>query len=127
MNPTDVVVCTAWEGADLAAMARLVNVAQTAVTQATIASAYLKVYDADGTQVSTTVTLTVSSVIFDTLQTGNGWTVDSTGYNFRYVITGATYFPDGGVRYTGEFVFTPSSGSPFAFVIRNTTKALISL
>lgn len=81
----------------------------TPFVQAGISSATLYVYDttvaASPVAVSgfTALSLTVASVIFDTLQ---GWSVDSVGANFKYTI-GPTAFPTGGHRYrvTVKWVF----------------------
>lgn len=59
--------------------------------------------------------LTISSIIFNTLQTADArWTIDETGYNFRY-LTKAANLPAGGKRYRFEFEFTPTSGSTDVF------------
>jgi hypothetical protein len=75
----------------------------------------------DGTAVITSTALTVSTVVFNSLQTAAPWDsgTDSTGYNFRYdspaadrpaVTGGGTYWH----RY--DIVFTPTSGAAFAVV-----------
>lgn len=58
------------------------------------------------------VSLTVSQVIWDTLQTDGRWTQDATGYNFRHEVA-ATAFPAGGHRYRIEYRITPTSGQLF--------------
>lgn len=65
------------------------------------------------------LSLTVSSVVYNTLQTDARWTdengaaIDAIGYNFRYD-TLRTHIPNGGTTYLFEFYFTPVSGEPFA-------------
>jgi hypothetical protein len=105
---------TIWEDQDLAVMARVKGIDDQDIVQSTISGITMRVYDAqdDFTQVGATATLTVAQVVFDTLQTSNGWTKDSNGYNFRYVISGA-YFPTGNRDYWVEFEFTPATGSAF--------------
>ena len=56
-------------------------------------------------------TLTVSSVVFDTLQTDGRWTADATGYNFRHDITQATFTDPG--RYVIEYTVTMTGGNSF--------------
>lgn len=90
--------------------------------KADIGSITLKVWNTKtGKQVSTDTTLTVASVMFDTLQTDAFWTdendqaIDSVGYNFRYNGL-AAQVPDGGVTYRMEVYFTPASGEIFKAV-----------
>jgi len=58
------------------------------------------------------VSLSVSQVIYDTLQTGGLWTVDSTGYNFRHEInvSSAEAFPKAGAQYQVRYELTPAAG-----------------
>ena len=56
--------------------------------------------------------LVVNDVIFNTLVTNDArWTVDTTGYNFLLLLTGAA-FPEAG-DYIVEVMFTPTSGEKF--------------
>lgn len=59
-----------------------------------------------------TATLTISSVIFDTLQVDATWVpvIDSTGYNFQADLP-VSAFPTGEVRYRAEVKFTMTNGS----------------
>jgi len=70
----------------------------------------------------------VSSVIFNSLQTSDPrWTVDSTGYNFRYTLK-ADDIPDGGRRYRFEFEMLPAGASdPFWGVFEVPTLSLYSV
>ena len=54
--------------------------------------------------------LTVSSVVFDALQTDGRWTRDGTGYNFRYDVAD-TICTDAGALYLFEAVIETSGGS----------------
>lgn len=54
--------------------------------------------------------LTVSSVVFDSLQTDGRWTRDSTGYNFRYDVAD-TICTVAGALYLFEAVIETSGGS----------------
>jgi hypothetical protein len=86
------------------------------VVQADISSINVKVFDLDNaTQISTTITPTVSSVVYNTLQTDARWTVDATGYNVAIALAGS-YFPEGNRPYSIEAKFTPASGSAFYVV-----------
>lgn len=46
---------------------------------------------------------TTDGYFYDTLQTGNGWDKDATGYNFEYVIAGDAFKSQGGKTYRIEF------------------------
>lgn len=59
----------------------------------------------------TTGSLTISSVVFDTLQTDARWDVDSTGYNFGWQAP-ASLFPDGGTVYRVKVTLTLTGGAP---------------
>lgn len=89
--------------------------------QSDFTSIKLKIYDkeAPATLIVSEITLTISSVIFNSLQTNDSrWTIDATGYNFRYV-TLAAHLPNGGRTYRLEFKFTPADGvyAPFHAVV----------
>ncbi len=86
--------------------------------QADISTITYATYDLDSSTPETAVgsgSLTVSSVIFDTLQTDAVWTKDSTGYNFSHQIPKAS-LPNGGHRHRVVYVFTPASGEGFTLV-----------
>ena len=59
--------------------------------------------------------LTVSAVVFDTLQTTDDdarWTADAVGYNFLDTVP-ASDFADGTTQVQVEYVFAPASGEVF--------------
>lgn len=92
-------------------MARIYASDGAAAQQADVSSITYDVFDTyDGTQIADDVSLTVSAVVFDTLQTGGPWTLDSTGYNFKTTLAG-TRFPTGGRTYRVEFKFTMSDAA----------------
>lgn len=111
-----------WEDGAAVLMARVTDVNGDLVVQADISSISLIVEDKaiKGTAVGASpYTITVSDVIFDTIQTPTNkpiWTADSTGYNFRYD-TLAAQMPDGNKTYVFEFWFTPADAST-AFPVR---------
>lgn len=99
-------------------LARVVGNAGTAITQATISTIVCKVFLESGSTPDTAVvtpTVTVSSAVFDTLQTDSRWTKDGTGYNFRFTVPGTSLTVDGG-RYRVEYLFTPTSGDAFTVI-----------
>lgn len=81
------------------------------IQQADVSSIAYAVRDtADPSTVVASGSLTVASVVYDTLQTTD-WTVDGTGYNFAATLAG-TCFPSGDKIYRVEVVFTMASGGP---------------
>lgn len=105
-----------WEDGGLFVMARVYGNAGTAITQASLTSiAYAVTLKSDGSTI-TSGSVTVSSSVFDTLQTSDPrWTRDSTGYNFSFAVPVAA-FPTADERYRVKFTFTPTSGSVFFLV-----------
>lgn len=106
---------TAFEDSGHSVMARVTGNAATDIVQADITSIAYTVHDLKTGEKTVTGTLTVSTVIFDTLQTDARWTEDITGYNFRYDIP-ASELPNGGREYKFEIVFNPASGENFTIV-----------
>lgn len=88
------------------------------VQQADLSSATYKVFRKGSDTPTASGTLTISAVIYDTLQTGTIWTVDTTGYNFLYTLA-ATAFPEPG-SYTAEVKFVQTSGA-VGFLVFNLT------
>lgn len=119
-----IVTAAVWEDATAVMLARVVGADADNVAQADISSIACKVFDSSGAEIINP-SITVSSVVYDDLQTGDEWTVDSTGYNFRHALP-TTAFPSGGSIYTVEYVFTATDGSVFPVVYRVTTQNLFS-
>ena len=81
-----------------------------AAVQSDISSITYKVFDKDDlTTEFTSGSLTVSSVIFDTLRTDARWTKDTTGYNFLHSVA-YTVLPTSGKSYYFEYTVTWSAG-----------------
>lgn len=114
---------TAYQDSGVILMARVLGYDNAAINQASIASITLTVVDEKTDEAAEAVSLDVSDVIYDTLQTGGPWTKDSDGYNFRYDAL-ASQRPEGGRTYRYEFKLTPASGEPFWVVFRIETKTL---
>jgi len=101
-------------------MARIVGANGANLVQAGISAIQYSIYllddqDADARTAVTGHTdagLTVSDVIFDSLQADAIWTVDTTGYNFRHVPDVSTNpaFAIAGRRYLVEYRITPTTG-----------------
>lgn len=98
---------TVWQGTACVLLGRLVNLAGQYVTQASISGISYKVVDLK--QVPAAVVnagiFTISSVIFDVLQTDGRWTVDSTGYNVAMLMPGSN-FPNAATTYRVQVTFT---------------------
>ena len=70
-----------------------------------------------------TGTLTISSVIYNALQTGSIWTVDTTGFNFKATLA-ASLFLSPSTTYTVEFKNTLTGGNVFWSVFEVRTHAI---
>lgn len=79
------------------------------VLQADLSSVTYKVFRKGSETPTSSGTLVIADVIYDTLQTGTIWTVDTTGYNFLTLLPAAA-FPDPG-SYTAEVKFTQTGGA----------------
>ncbi len=101
-------------------LARVVGADAANITQADISSVAYSVYtlDEDDQDSLTVVTghdataITVSALIYDTLQTDDLWSIDSTGYNFSHILDVSTNqaFTVAGKKYLVVFSLTPASG-----------------
>lgn len=111
-----------WEDGGAFFMARVTGRDAANITQAVVSSISYKVYDLKELPPTEKAsgTLTVSSVIFDSLQTDSRWT-DSTGYNFRHEMPAAS-FPNGDRNYQVEYLFTPTSGEVFWVIFKVNAK-----
>jgi len=110
-----------WEDSGLVCMARVIGEDAENLVQADVSSIDCTVTHLP-TGAFTEPDVTVSSAVFNTLQTDSRWTVDSTGYNFRFTVPAASFAKAGKARV--EFKFTPASGQPFHVVFDVQVSAL---
>ena len=99
-------------------LARIEDHAGTTLTQAATSAIAYTVFlvdddDPDGDVAVSghdEVAVTVADSIFDTLQTDDRWSVDTTGYNFRHTIdiSGGAAFAIRGRKYRVVFTLTPA-------------------
>tara|TARA_Y100001963_G_C6669720_1_gene394515 strand:+ start:581 stop:958 length:378 start_codon:yes stop_codon:yes gene_type:complete len=87
------------------------------IQQSDFGAITVAVYKDGSTTATHTDTLTVSDVVFDSLQKDDRWTADATGYNFRHQIA-ASVFSDGDATYQVEFLFNPTSGEDWLVLFR---------
>jgi hypothetical protein len=111
---------TAFKNGTAVLMARIVDSDGDNIQQTDVSAVKYSVYELDSCRPDNLtvvdghedVTLTVADVVYDSLQTGGLWTVDSTGYNFRHEInvTSAEAFPKAGAQYQVRYQLTPTDG-----------------
>ncbi len=106
-------------------MARVENSSGQAIMQGSVAAVQYSVYQLDKNDPNALsvvvghdeVTLNVTDVVFDTLQTDLSWTVDTEGYNFRHeldVSLNEAFSIAGGV-YQVRYELTPVLGQKIVF------------
>lgn len=99
-----------WAGSTFALLARIRTLSGSNVTQASLASIAYSVWAQSNPANVSSGTLTIASVIFDTLQTDYNW--DTTrypnGYNFRWIVP-ATLIPNDDEVYRFKLLFTDTS------------------
>lgn len=108
-----------WEQSDFPVLSRVlrngVAIVQSDITSISVTVRRFSKAGAVSTSLAATA-VTVATSVYNTLQTGGGWTEDGTGYNFAYVVDKEA-FPGPGA-YEIVFLFTPSDGgNPFPVVI----------
>ena len=127
MNPTDITRQTIWEDGDVTEMARF-EVAGSNGTQSDVSTITRNIFDESSSTPRTAIasdSLTVSSVVFDTLQTDDRWSEDSTGYNFRDRIAGSN-FATGEHTYRVEYAFVGANNEAFPIVFQHPAQELYS-
>ena len=92
------------QGSTLRLQNRLTTSDDALLTQAAVNSWTLRVFK-DGTLVKKLVDASTDATdnFYDTLQTGSGWSEDSRGFNFQYVLDPADIRLEGGNIYRFEF------------------------
>lgn len=104
---------TVFEDTGFSLMARIQGTDAKDVQQADVSSIAYSVYDLSSTGSPTdTGSLTVATVIYDTLQTDSRWDIDTTGYNFKWDVP-ASHVADGAKNYRFEIAFTPAIGEVY--------------
>lgn len=96
-------------GTTIVVLARVVYTDGTYLTQADVSAATSQIVDPDASSQESPVTLTVSQVIYDTLQMDGQWSEDAVGYNLRVVIAG-TRIPSTNKLYTANVSLTTATG-----------------
>lgn len=91
--------------------------------QAHLSTLTLQVIEEETGDIVGTYSVTVSTSVFNTLQTASGivlWKADSSGFNVLYKTTPAQT-PNAGKTYLFIFKATPTSGDPWYFGFRQPT------
>lgn len=116
-----------WEDSGFSLMSRIQgedgeNITQSSIN--TITASFFNIDDTDDPQELgfSPIILTVSQVVFDTLQTDARWTKDATGYNFRYDVPKTVAVEPCKMRV--EILFDPASGENFYDVWEGTVRAI---
>ena len=104
-------------------MGRVLGNSGALITQSDISSITYYIWDITGNVEITSGSLTVSSVVFNSLQLDDRCTEDDIGYNFGYAAP-ASWFAAPDHTYRIEVKFTPSSGQVFFAVFEIITSAI---
>ena len=115
---TDEITGIVYEDSTFSLMSRF-TVDGANATQSDCSSITIKAWDVDDYDTPVLdATLTVSTVVYDTLQTDGRWSVDATGYNFRYDVAD-TVCTTPGTQYRFEAVVTTSGGKlpPMVWIV----------
>lgn len=82
------------------------------IVQSDLSSITYKILNTETGEEEDSGTLTVSDVVYNSLQTDSRWEADDTGYNFKHDLSHSA-FPDPNVIYVVEYVFTLTGGNQF--------------
>lgn len=105
-------------------LARITGAANTALTQGSVSAIAYTITDTSTSTVIDSGTLTISNVIYNSLQTDAVWTHDATGYNFKWSPS-ASSFPTGGVTYAVELQITATGGEKIQVPFSLTTVPIV--
>jgi len=115
-------LATIYKDGTFTALARVVDWNNTAITQSGITSIAYTAYSIDTTGLTaitnhTSVSVSKTDCVFNTLQTASLWTKDTTGYNFRHTIDVVSHsaFTTIGTTYLVVYTITPTSGQKIIF------------
>ena len=117
MSSTDITKATIWEDGDVVEMAQ-VQVDGTDILITDVSTISRKIFNTSADTAGAAVSLLPINTIYDTLQLGQGWTKNTTGFNFRDRIPGAN-FPTGGDTYRVEYSFVGDAGEVFFLVFEH--------
>ncbi len=102
-----------WAGDTPSCRDRITDADGVNLTQADVATITRDVVDASrGKSLQLAQSVTVASVVYDTLQTDAMWTVDTDGYNFKCTVPGSL-LPHAGRIYRVRFNITTTGGTLF--------------
>lgn len=119
MPPPIVLQDHSFEGQAVTHMARMTGNDAANITQASLSSIQLRIFDDDGNVIATRA-LVITTVVFDTLQqTADDarWTLDSVGFNFLNQ-TLMSDLPKGDTLYRFEYRLRPINQGPHFHFVR---------
>lgn len=103
------------QGTAASVLARVTGAGGGLVTRASLAAITRRVFDLSGDAPATPTSETalgIADCVYDTLQTGDDWTVDQRGYNFRDDLAAAV-FAAGDHVYRVEYTFVDGDGGQY--------------
>lgn len=115
-----------YPGVAVVVMSQVVDNTDTPFTQSALSSITYKVWPLSNPRDVTSGTLTISSVVYNTLQTGSGWKSGrladqyTEGFNFRAVLAG-TLFPKENETYRIHIRLVPNTGDEGPPIIHDHT------
>lgn len=114
-------------GVGFALMARFTDVNADNIVQADVTSITYEVFALSAPNSIATATLTVSAVVFNTLQTDNEWPTVAypDGYNFLWAVPGALV-PDQGKRYRFIIDILLADGEHLRHIHDHTTQSRLA-
>lgn len=118
---------TFWEGTDLRLLARPVGLSNNVLDSSDFSSATLSIYDlTSDTPTTDLYSGSDPSSLEASLQTGDEWTADDTGYTFDFTLSDSDWGSVGGHTYRIEVKITTTSDGVVPIVFEGICKALTS-